>query len=172
MAYKTVNLRCNHLVNPLGIDDPAPRFSWQIVSEERAVLQSAYQLQVSDASGALLWDTNKVGSLRSQYVPYAGPPLASAARYYWRVAAVPSRHPRRLSAEPGSRWSFARRLARLLGAAARARRPCTAKLLPVPLPRVRGVRGWLQRGLYRARPYEARLNGAVVGDQLPLCLPP
>ncbi|NLV75235.1 MAG: family 78 glycoside hydrolase catalytic domain [Chloroflexi bacterium] len=85
MDINPINLRCNYLVDPLGIDDRAPRFSWELETDGRDVLQSAYQLQVRSPAGELLWDSGKVGSLRSAQIPYGGPALISAERYYWRV---------------------------------------------------------------------------------------
>jgi alpha-L-rhamnosidase len=37
-------LRCEYLVNPLGIDSPQPRLSWTLHSKERGQVQKAYQL--------------------------------------------------------------------------------------------------------------------------------
>lgn len=77
-------LRCEYQVNPLGIDVLHPRLSWTLVSDRRAVMQSAYQIQVRDANGHL-WDTGKVASDQSIHVPYAGPPLRSGQRCTWQV---------------------------------------------------------------------------------------
>jgi alpha-L-rhamnosidase len=84
MSTALTHLRCDYLENPLGIDNPQPRLAWQLVSDERAAVQSAYQLVVKDSSG-VLWDTGKVGSVRSLHVPYGGPPLTSGQRCTWLV---------------------------------------------------------------------------------------
>lgn len=86
------HLLTEFLENPLGIDVPRPRLSWQIASQRRGVLQSAYQVQAAPSladlqAGALLWDSGKVLSARTQGTPYAGPPLGSRQRLYWRVRA-------------------------------------------------------------------------------------
>ncbi len=57
------NLRCEYLRNPLGIDIPSPRLSWNIKSEVRNQKQQAYQFIVSGSTNKLevnrgvLWDT-------------------------------------------------------------------------------------------------------------------
>ena len=74
--------------NPLGLD-VTPRFSWQLVSAKRNVMQSAYEIRVSDASASLskgnLWSSGKVNSDQSLFVEYSGKPLQSGKKYYWQV---------------------------------------------------------------------------------------
>lgn len=90
-AVKTVNLRCENLVNPLGIDTSQPRLSWELSSGERAVRQTAYQILVASSEASLeagqgdLWDSGKVASDQSILVHYSGKPLASHAECYWKV---------------------------------------------------------------------------------------
>ncbi|MCE5258457.1 MAG: glycoside hydrolase family 78 protein [Chloroflexi bacterium] len=171
MTITLANLRCNYLVNPLGIDDLAPRFFWQLVSDERAVLQSAYQIQVSAPAGGILWDSGKVGSLRSVQVPYGGPPLASAVRYAWRVR-VWDNH------GAPTYWSdyawFEMGLLSPDDWRARWVEPLEAEdpLAFKPCPHLRRE-FTVGAGLAAARLYitsrglyEAHLNGAVIGDQL------
>jgi alpha-L-rhamnosidase len=82
-------LRTEHLTDPVGLGERAPRLSWKLVSARRGTLQSAYQLRVADDSAALagrpLWDTGRVPSDSSLLRPYAGPALASGRRYWWQV---------------------------------------------------------------------------------------
>ncbi len=61
------HLRCEYKVDPIGIDSPQPRLSWQLRSHERGVVQTAYRVQVALDRGAweeeaILWDTRKVVS--------------------------------------------------------------------------------------------------------------
>jgi alpha-L-rhamnosidase len=78
------------LTNPLGIDTPEPGFSWRFVQDARGSRQSAYRVQVADSLDSLkaakpnVWDSSKVASSRMQIV-LKDKPLASGARYYWRV---------------------------------------------------------------------------------------
>lgn len=82
---------CEYEVNPIGIGVPQPRLSWKTASDERGVLQAAYQVRCAESPEALTagrdltWDTGRVESDRSVHVPYAGPPLRSRERVYWQV---------------------------------------------------------------------------------------
>ena len=42
-----VELRVDNLKTPLGIDDPAPRFSWQLQDPARGAKQTAYEVLVA-----------------------------------------------------------------------------------------------------------------------------
>ncbi|MCL4191328.1 MAG: family 78 glycoside hydrolase catalytic domain [Thermoguttaceae bacterium] len=84
-------LRCEGLANPLGIDETQPRFCWALPPGERGLAQSAYELLVADSPKALaagqaaLWNSGKVQSNQSQWVSYAGAPLAKGSRCWWKV---------------------------------------------------------------------------------------
>ncbi len=92
-AVTTQNLRCEYLVNPLGIDASSPRFSWILTAEKRGEVQSAYQVLVAssrallDADTGDLWDSGKVASDESAQIAYAGKPLVSRENCYWKVRA-------------------------------------------------------------------------------------
>jgi alpha-L-rhamnosidase len=88
------DLRCEYLVNPLGIDGTAPRLSWKLVAvrpDSRGLIQSAYQILVGPSEAMLreekgeLWDSGKVASSQSLHVAYGGKPLASHAECWWKV---------------------------------------------------------------------------------------
>jgi alpha-L-rhamnosidase len=85
------NLRTEYLENPLGIDARKPSLSWQVASQKRNVMQSAYQVQVAQSiehfteSQGLLWDSGKVTSGNSIAIQYGGPDAQSRQRYFWRV---------------------------------------------------------------------------------------
>lgn len=82
------SLQVEYRSTPLGIDVTQPRFSWrmQASASERGVAQSAYEIQVKDAAGAIVWDSNKVASSRALAIVYAGSPLKAATRYSWTVS--------------------------------------------------------------------------------------
>jgi alpha-L-rhamnosidase len=42
------SLRIDHRLNPLGMDEPSPGLSWQILADEKSVTQSHYQIIVSE----------------------------------------------------------------------------------------------------------------------------
>lgn len=85
------DLRCEYAVNPIGLDVPAPRLSWRLVSGRRAERQTAYQIQAATSPDLLqsgrpdLWDTGRTISDRSVQVAYGGPRLKSRQKAYWRV---------------------------------------------------------------------------------------
>ena len=89
-SIKVVNLRCEYLKNPLGIDTKSPRFTWQLVSEEDGVLQTKYHLFVGTDSVALsqhkanVWDSGVVASASIPAV-YSGEGLRAFSKYYWAV---------------------------------------------------------------------------------------
>jgi len=84
-------LSCEYIENPLGIDTRAPRLAWNFTSTERNQVQSAYEIIVSDNLPAInkgmgnIWTTGKIISSENIQLPYAGKPLQSFTRYYWRV---------------------------------------------------------------------------------------
>jgi len=88
-------LRCEHLKNPLGIDDAQPRLSWQLqpVSPQgvRGQRQTGYQILVASTRALLdqdqgdRWDSGRVISDQSILVPYAGQPLSSRSACWWKV---------------------------------------------------------------------------------------
>ena len=83
------SLTCEHKLNPVGIGTSTPRLSWIIQSTGRNVMQSAYSVQVATddrfPGRNLVWQSGKVESGESVLVQYAGNPLESGTRYYWRV---------------------------------------------------------------------------------------
>ena len=60
------NLQVEYRTTPLGIDVAQPRFSWQMEAPagERGVAQTAYQIEVRDPKGAVVWDSKKVDDSR------------------------------------------------------------------------------------------------------------
>jgi alpha-L-rhamnosidase len=70
------NLKCDYLINPLGIDKPNPRLSWKLESDQRGQKQSAYQVIVASSRDKLdkdvgdLWDSGSIESDQSLNVVY------------------------------------------------------------------------------------------------------
>jgi alpha-L-rhamnosidase len=85
------DLRCDSLVQPLGLDTPAPMLSWRIVDDAPGAKQTAYRLTVfvdrlnAVKQGTPLWDSGKIVSGVSNGAAYQGPPLLPEKRYFWRV---------------------------------------------------------------------------------------
>ncbi|WP_426670659.1 family 78 glycoside hydrolase catalytic domain [Mucilaginibacter sp. McL0603] len=84
---KVDGLLCENRTNPLGMDVIQPRFTWQISSDKRNVMQSAYRIEVSESATfhGHVWDSQKVKSDSSVFVTYKGKPLQSDKKYFWRV---------------------------------------------------------------------------------------
>ena len=78
------SLRVENLVEPLGIDTAAPRFSWIITSDECDVMQTAYHIIVSDDNGEV-WNSGVVNSAEQLWIPYGGTVLKSGQHLTWRV---------------------------------------------------------------------------------------
>lgn len=89
-SSEIVNLRCEYLENPIGIDSPKPRLTWMMVDSRREAAQSGYELIVGTdysevASGVSdKWTTGKVTS-SAMLVEYNGSPLEPFTRYYWSL---------------------------------------------------------------------------------------
>ena len=84
------DLRCENLVNPLGIDNVSPHFSWKITGEV-PMRQQCYEIQVGSDSlrllegSADLWNSGRVESDESVMIAYGGKALCSRMLCYWRV---------------------------------------------------------------------------------------
>lgn len=90
-TIKPVQLTCEYLVNPLGIDVKEPRLSWILESDKRGECQTAYQILVSSSPELLskdqgdIWNSGKVTSDQTVHVLYSGKQLASGMQYWWKV---------------------------------------------------------------------------------------
>jgi alpha-L-rhamnosidase len=89
-----VDLRCEYLKNPLGIDVRQPRLNWRLESGKRGARgqhQTAYHVLVANRESALshdqgdLWDSGKVVSDQSVQVVYGGKGLPSQQSCWWKV---------------------------------------------------------------------------------------
>ena len=91
IEFKAIDLRCEYLENPLGIDVSNPRLFWKMEKPGRGALQTAYRIQAASSAELLakdsadLWDSGVVESDRSIQVEYAGKPLKSGDEVFWRV---------------------------------------------------------------------------------------
>lgn len=84
-------LRCEYLVDPLGIDVRQPRLSWALTCQQRCQKQTAFQVLVASSPELLgqdkgdLWDSGRVVSDQSVHVVYSGRPLDSRVQCHWKV---------------------------------------------------------------------------------------
>ncbi|HSY42621.1 MAG TPA: family 78 glycoside hydrolase catalytic domain, partial [Candidatus Acidoferrum sp.] len=90
-ALTPIDLRCNNLKNPTGVDTAQPTFSWVLNPMGRGDEQAAYEIMVASSRQNLarnigdLWDSGRLTSGQSIGVSYAGKPLTSGAFCFWRV---------------------------------------------------------------------------------------
>ncbi len=83
-------LRCEYLVNPIGIDVTHPRLSWALNSSTNGEKQTAYEIRVASDPAKLqaesdLWNSGKIESSATFGVSYGGKPLAAKQQCYWSV---------------------------------------------------------------------------------------
>ncbi|HTJ11958.1 MAG TPA: family 78 glycoside hydrolase catalytic domain [Dinghuibacter sp.] len=89
-----VNLRCEYLVNPEGIDESFPRLGWTFDATDTTAhgqRQTAYQVIVTEGDpagagdGITVWNSGWVTSTNFQQIMYTGAALTSDRTYTWKV---------------------------------------------------------------------------------------
>lgn len=83
---KLYDLRTEYRVNPIGITEKHPRFSWKLESGERDTIQQSYHIVVT-TDEKIVWET-KAESEESVLIPYAGEELRDETLYQVSVAAT------------------------------------------------------------------------------------
>ena len=86
-------LMCDSWINPQGIDISNPVLSWTLTnkSSQRNIRQTAYQvlvassLQKLQANDGDMWNPGKIKSDQMSQLTYAGNPLKSGKKYWWKV---------------------------------------------------------------------------------------
>jgi alpha-L-rhamnosidase len=92
-SQRVVDPKCEFTVEPLGVDSPAPRLSWRVVSGENGQRQTAWQVLVASTPELLaqdrgdLWDSGRVASDETAHLRYGGKTLGSSQRVFWKVRA-------------------------------------------------------------------------------------
>ncbi|WP_219506127.1 alpha-L-rhamnosidase [Nonomuraea ceibae] len=164
-------LRCQHLFDPLGLDESAPVLGWEPEGPGEQRL-TGYQILVASTPQRLsperadLWDSGRVVGDTVNGVPYEGQPLRSRQRCWWTVRlwgrdGEPGPYAAPATFEMGllepSDWGAAEWIAGDAGVSS----PLLRADVHVP-GLVRRARAYVAAlGLY-----ELRLNGARVGDRV------
>jgi len=84
------SLKTEYLVNPIGLDNTNPRFTWQMDDKRNGAKQTAYRILVDTDSIALAqgkaiqWNTGWLQT-SDNLKTYAGSSLKPFTKYYWRV---------------------------------------------------------------------------------------
>ncbi|HWI58087.1 MAG TPA: family 78 glycoside hydrolase catalytic domain, partial [Bacillota bacterium] len=93
-SVSVTELTCEYLKNPLGLDVPQPRLSWQLQptdNQARGQRQTAYRVLVASQLGLLsrgqgdLWDSRWRESDQSHLVDYSGKRLRAGQECWWQV---------------------------------------------------------------------------------------
>lgn len=88
---RVVGLTVETLVEPIGVELPQPRFSWNYVGDARDFHQKAHRILVASTPDGLaapdLWDSGWVEGADTLNIAYGGATLASRQRYHWQVQA-------------------------------------------------------------------------------------
>jgi alpha-L-rhamnosidase len=86
-----VELRCEYVRNPVGVDVMHPRLFWKLQSSTRDQHQTAYQILVASSAEGLgkdkgdLWDSGKEASDETIQILYRGLALKSSQQVFWKV---------------------------------------------------------------------------------------
>ena len=111
-SVAAVDLRCEYLRDPLGIDVVQPRLGWQLAAvnaNARGQRQTAYRVLAASSRELLnrdrgdLWDSGMISSGRSVHVVYDGKRLGSGTQCYWKVRVKDERGDVSAWSEP-ARW--------------------------------------------------------------------
>ncbi|WP_100407594.1 alpha-L-rhamnosidase [Bacillus solitudinis] len=80
-------LTCEYQTVLLGTDIANPRFSWQCKSDKRNTKQRTFHVMVATDPefNSIMWDTGEINSNQSTHITYAGEPLKSFTRYFYKV---------------------------------------------------------------------------------------
>ncbi|RCH56253.1 alpha-rhamnosidase [Mucilaginibacter hurinus] len=85
-----VALKCEYLVNPVGIDASAPRLTWQLHDTRPGALQQAYTIYLGTDSLKVKAGDNDLVMIdkiadNKNLITYSGKSLTPFTRYFWRV---------------------------------------------------------------------------------------
>ncbi len=86
-----VDLKCEHLINPMGIDAKTPRLSWKLKATGNNIKQKAYRILAAsdreklEENNGNLWDSDTIYSDQSIQINYEGKALNSRDKVFWKV---------------------------------------------------------------------------------------
>lgn len=88
-TFSVVDLKCEGFDSPLGLTESRPQLSWRLESDRQGVRQVAYRVCASSLAQGFevpeLWDSGRIESNQTAYIPYEGATLYSRERVYWQV---------------------------------------------------------------------------------------
>ncbi len=80
---RILDQKTEYKVNPLGMDETHPRFSYRLEGAE--IMQTSRRIRVTEESGRIVWDSGDVRSGTSIQIGYAGEALKPFTKYFWQV---------------------------------------------------------------------------------------
>jgi alpha-L-rhamnosidase len=89
-AVEPVLLKCEHMIRPIGIDTPTPRFTWMMKDDRIGAVQTSYRISVATDSlnllsgKQILWTSGKLAS-GLNLTHYKGYSLQPFTRYFWKL---------------------------------------------------------------------------------------
>jgi len=89
--FRVDNLICEYKINPIAVDAANPRLSWKLITQDRNIQQTYYEIRVGTNAVSLtkgqdlIWTSGKIPSDESAHVYYGGPMLTSREKCYWQV---------------------------------------------------------------------------------------
>lgn len=89
--FRVDNLICEYKINPIAVDAANPRMGWKLITQDRNIQQTYYEIRVGTNAVSLtkgkdlIWTSGKVPSDESAHVYYGGPMLTSREKCYWQV---------------------------------------------------------------------------------------
>lgn len=95
-TLRPIQLKCEHLVDPLGIDARVPMLSWKLEPASpglRNLRQTSCRILVASRPDWLteekadVWD-QEIPTSQTIEIPYGGTPLQSGTPYWWKVRVV------------------------------------------------------------------------------------
>ena len=87
---QVVNQRCEYLTNPLGLDTPSPRFTWNI-NAKNGYEQKAFQINVASTPELLsqgkvdIWRSEKTEGNQNFAIYSGSKSIVAHTKYYWNV---------------------------------------------------------------------------------------
>ncbi len=168
-----VNLRCESLQNPLGIDAQKPRLSWELESDLHGEKQKSVQIIVAgskariDANIGDLWSAT-INDSKSFHVEYNGSPLQSELACWWKVRVTGTQGSYDWSAP--AMWSMGLLASSDWEGAKWIGYDAPSEATPSPLLRKSfAISKTIKRAMAYVTSqgvYEIQINGAKVGDQI------
>lgn len=154
------DLTVDYLTSPVGMDRPAPRFSWKLDSNSENTVQTAYVLKVNGET------VSKAESSQSILIPYTGQDLLPRWVYTWEVT-VWDNHGQSACAQSsfetglmnGNQFAEHAQWITSGWSADQTASPVFVKTFPIAKPVSRARLYATCLGLY-----EAELNGSKLGD--------